>query len=374
MADTNSDPPNETDPPQVFDNLAIPLVFMRETDVFGSRKPDKQEWIAPVEMFKAIGKRIDSDHIMGIQRVNGLWRVYLDNLEDKVVLMGDGIPLRSKSIPVLSTNPNRLDGEGTIRVRVKNIPLSVDDGVIKRALTLKKLDVISVYRDRLRVDNKLTKCQTGDRIVTVSAISLKEPLPRFMLFDKYSGVVVHPGQKRPEQRKSFKCSKCLQEGHNFVNCPNDWVCTFCNEQGHRRADCNAEVNETNDRSGDRSTDVTDERADETDEQTSDVDDDDKQTSDDDDDDVRDVPVDTGARDHHAPRKVPVRGSPVKSPTRRTRQPVRSADKRQQSMDRFVTPNKTVQISAAGRTPPTPVEELHDKTINSKKVRHEQGHE
>ena len=69
--------------------------------------------------------------------------------------MAEGVPLRGKSVPVLNTNPDRPDGELTVRVRVKNIPLSVEDGLIKRTITLKGADVISLYREKLRVDVNL---------------------------------------------------------------------------------------------------------------------------------------------------------------------------------------------------------------------------
>ncbi|VDH93356.1 Hypothetical predicted protein, partial [Mytilus galloprovincialis] len=34
-----------------------------------------------------------------------------------------------------------------------------------------------------------------------------------------------------------KCSKCLADGHNFSNCPNDWVCKSCGKEGHKQIDC-----------------------------------------------------------------------------------------------------------------------------------------
>jgi len=128
---------------------------MRESDLFGDRRPDRSEWIHHVELYKAIGHKIDVSHITGLQRVRGFWRIYLDNIDDKVTLMAEGVPLRGKSVPVLNTNPDRPDGELTVRVRVKNIPLSVEDGLIKRTITLKGADVISLYREKLRVDVNL---------------------------------------------------------------------------------------------------------------------------------------------------------------------------------------------------------------------------
>ena len=153
-----------------------PIVFMRERALFGDRRPEKTEWIKHKEMFESLATRVDSTHITGLQRVKGLWRIYLDNLNDKICLLAEGITLRGKSVPLLSTNPGRLDGENTLRIRVQDVPLSVDDGIITRTLILKDIEVISSMREKLRINGKLINCETGDRIVTVKASTLKEPL------------------------------------------------------------------------------------------------------------------------------------------------------------------------------------------------------
>jgi hypothetical protein len=48
---------------------------------------------------------------------------------------------------------------------VKNIPLSADDGQIHRYLPLKGCKIQGLFRERLRVKDKLTNCETGDRLV-----------------------------------------------------------------------------------------------------------------------------------------------------------------------------------------------------------------
>ena len=151
----------------------IPLVFMREVELFGTRKPDRSEWISHSELYKAISLRINPPHIKGLQRIGAMWRIYIDNLEDKVKLLAEGVPLRGKTIRVLNTNPGRLDSEITTRVRVKNIPLSVDDGLITRSLTLRNIEIIKLFHEKLRIDDKLTNCETGDRIIIVKTSSLK---------------------------------------------------------------------------------------------------------------------------------------------------------------------------------------------------------
>lgn len=51
--------------------------------------------------------------------------------------MADGTPFMGKVILVLGRNPNRMDSKNAIHVRIKNITLTVDDGVIIRMFTRK---------------------------------------------------------------------------------------------------------------------------------------------------------------------------------------------------------------------------------------------
>ena len=127
--------------------------------------------------------------------------------------------IKGKTVPVLRTNPNRADSEITTRVRVKNVPLSAEDNQITRVFTLKGIDVISVYREKLRINGKLTNCATGDRIFIIKTLTLKEPLPRFMEFGRFKGRVIHPGQANGDgstANRPVKCSKCLEDGHRFA--------------------------------------------------------------------------------------------------------------------------------------------------------------
>lgn len=71
------------------------------------------------ELFTAIGTIIEASHITGLQRVRGMWRIYLDSMKDKVTLMAEGVPVRGKTVQMLNTNPNRLDYENTTRASIK---------------------------------------------------------------------------------------------------------------------------------------------------------------------------------------------------------------------------------------------------------------
>ena len=51
-----------------------PIVFLRESSFFGTRKPHYSEFFKHEEMFHSISKVVDPTHITGLQRVNGLNR------------------------------------------------------------------------------------------------------------------------------------------------------------------------------------------------------------------------------------------------------------------------------------------------------------
>ena len=132
-------------------------------------------------------------------------------------------------IPKTAENEN----PNNVRVRIKNIPCSADDGQIQRALEFNHCVVHTLFRERLRVDGRVTNCQTGDRIAICDPIP--NPLPKTLFIGKYKAVVLHRGQV--DTRTNIKCNKCLQEGHKSYECPNDWVCRTCGGSGHKASYC-----------------------------------------------------------------------------------------------------------------------------------------
>lgn len=48
-------------------------VFLKESDLFGTRKPTKEQWLSNVELYKTLSSRIPVGDILGIQRVGSLW-------------------------------------------------------------------------------------------------------------------------------------------------------------------------------------------------------------------------------------------------------------------------------------------------------------
>lgn len=327
-----------------------PVVFLREASFFGTRKPNYTEFFKHDEMYRSLEKVINTNNITGIQRVNGLWRVYLDNLTDKAKLITEGLSIRGRNLPVLKTNPFRLDSTVTTRIRVQNIPLSAHDGIITKCFVVKGLDVISLERERLRIDSKLTNIENGDRIVTVKTSTLKEPLNRFMTIGKYKAKVIHPNQNPVKRNQHQKCNKCLGDGHTFATCENEWRCTYCKLSGHKKSDCPAStlLESVMASSSSSSFGMPPSGSHEvTDQQTTDS------------------------------QHVNADDSPVKPPRqRKTVKPGKkhkndaSVPKGQSRMEKFmqgeaITPSRS-RSQSVSRSPPTPAETMHD---NSKKSRH-----
>ncbi|CAC5417598.1 unnamed protein product [Mytilus coruscus] len=171
-----------------------------------------------------------------------MWRIYMDNEGDRLSLLVQGVNIRGRQVPLHSQsphNPSTLQND-TIRIKVKNIPLSADDGQIYRALTLQGCEIQDLFREKLRIDGKMTNCETVDRLVISK--TLEKPIPRNLPIGKYCGRILHAGQPEFQNNNTGvmeqrTCHKCLKPGHMLFQCPNDWVCKICKESGHKMIDC-----------------------------------------------------------------------------------------------------------------------------------------
>ncbi|CAC5404761.1 CNBP [Mytilus coruscus] len=71
-------------------------VFILELDIFGSSKPDKNNYLTHTELFKCIDLTIPANHLNGLQRViGGVWRIYPDSEEDRESLVVNSITGKS---------------------------------------------------------------------------------------------------------------------------------------------------------------------------------------------------------------------------------------------------------------------------------------
>lgn len=106
----------------------------------------------------------------------------------RLVWRGRQILLHSQS----QYNPSRTQPD-TIRIKVKNVPFTADDGQDRSCPNIRGLcNSMVILRERLMVDGKLTNCETGDRLIISK--TLQNPIPRKFQIGKYWTLVFHSGQ------------------------------------------------------------------------------------------------------------------------------------------------------------------------------------
>ncbi|VDH91591.1 Hypothetical predicted protein [Mytilus galloprovincialis] len=343
----------------------VKSIFLKDEDVHDSGKPSKSLWLTNVEIYNAIDAKVPAERIKGIQRIREMWRLYMDNEEDRLSLLVTGLHLRGRQVPLYSQNPRnpgRLQ-ENTIRIKVKNVPLSADDGQIHRALTLQGCDIQSLFRECLRINGKVTACQTGDRVV-ISKV-LDKVVPRNLQIGKYMARVFHAGQ--PEFNRSINydtssnvktCHKCLKPGHLIYECPNDWVCKTCNKSGHKMLDCQSDLQTENENSENLDVNVQESESEV-------VQSNDNQT----------IEHMSETADKQTPNTAILKPSHTSSTSNKASStktgPARNVqmsnvnntgqDKSQPSIDKFVnTPKMSRKSAARNHTPPTPTENIGPK--------------
>ena len=204
-------------------------VFVLAQNIPGEKTVELQE------MYKAVSKSVNTKDIQGVQRIGGLWRLYITERENRIKLITQGLQIRDTSVRVYDKNPFLPhENENATRVLIKDIPLSVHENVILDELENIQCKVYgAIMYPKLRVDGKLTQCLTGDRVVYIDPPT--QPLPRFMRFHSFKARVFHHGQ--PDTESNVICSLCLQTGHHRSKCSNEMVCRHCRKAGHLQASC-----------------------------------------------------------------------------------------------------------------------------------------
>ncbi|CAC5403268.1 unnamed protein product [Mytilus coruscus] len=136
---------------------------------------------------------------------------------------------------------NDKENSTDVKKRVKDVPLSADDGQVLRALKEYNCSILKHFRERLRFENKITDCQTGDRIVICDG-PLTMAIPKSIPVGKYRATILY----RCQQNDNIKYNKCMEVGHKTRDCQNEWKCRSCEESGHRQNECIIDLSSNHD--------------------------------------------------------------------------------------------------------------------------------
>lgn len=186
------------------------------------------------EIYVSLSKLMDVKLIVGVQKVRGLWRIYIDSKEARVALISEGMMLRGVKTNVYDKNPYINENEDFTRLTIKDIPLSVNDELIVSELEGWKCKVRGkVIRQRLRVNGQLTSCLNGDRAVYIDPP--RQSLPRHVSVASFKARIFHDGQVI--EASVATCSRCLATGHHASTCVKPFVCNRCRQPGHRAFQC-----------------------------------------------------------------------------------------------------------------------------------------
>ena len=217
-------------------------IFVRHSDIpnASNNMPTGEE------MFLNLAKITDVSNISGIQKIGGLWRVYLKEKESRITVISEGLKMRGVKVPVFDTNPFLKSGnENVWRVTVKDIPLSVADSVIVHELEGMKCKVAGkIVRQKLRMNGQLTNCLNGDRVLYIEPRPI--PLDRHVKIASFCARIFHDGQTTVSQAT---CSRCLATGHHASSCTKPFVCRTCKQPGHKSYECPASRDQWNKESG-----------------------------------------------------------------------------------------------------------------------------
>lgn len=216
----------------------LPPVFFKASDV-PSFKTLKE-----YEVCKSVFEVIDKESVVGCQRIRGLWRIYINNTEDRIKLLANRITLRNQTIGLYKDNPYRAGLESpdqeVVRISIINLPLSKGNSGIEKFLIeneIEKTSDIQFGKIRDPETKELTNIYSGSRIVYVKPFS--KNLLRNAHINGSSVNIYYDGQVLPQRPKL--CTNCYAEDHYKSQCTKQKVCIKCKQVDHDISDTNCDA-------------------------------------------------------------------------------------------------------------------------------------
>ena len=158
---------------------------------------------------EAMADIISCELVDGAQLYNGTWRLQTKDFASRAALLTHGLNLLGHSVQCLSKCPYMVDGQETHKLIIGNIPFSVPEDDIKKALTDLGIKLggemhWECYRDRSK---NQTSFKSGRRFIYI--VHPKKPLPRSMNVGNHTKVWL--------EYKNDKADPSLSSGSIFKN-------------------------------------------------------------------------------------------------------------------------------------------------------------
>ena len=166
-------------------------------------------WSRDTSIVTAACKIVGNGNVVGVQRVNSLWLIYLKDRTSRLQLYTKGnIVVKGKLIQLYDENPftTRNQQQRNEKLTIKNLPLSVNNEDIKAMLQEKNIQLASAIRyGYIRDhDGQFTQYRSGDRYVYVKPFN--PPIDRKQKVGDTPCLIIHHG-------KEMTCSACGVAGH-----------------------------------------------------------------------------------------------------------------------------------------------------------------
>lgn len=202
---------------------------------------EKENNFSTYDVCAAVSEVVGSERVTGAQKIRSLWRIYINTEEARITLLTEGLVIEGIRQNLLSQNPftsnPRGDTEDTVKVTVRDIPLSYSNDEIKKFLENKSVKMTSdvKYAKARDKNGKLTEFLNGDRYVFAEKNTLlQKPLDRYSICGAFKCRIFHAGQSL-----KLSCTNCFASGHTRHNCRNQTACAVCKKPGHEagQAEC-----------------------------------------------------------------------------------------------------------------------------------------
>ena len=182
----------------------------------------------------------------GIQRIGGVWRIYMKKEEDKIELRTKGITVGNRLIRFFSENPfathSETPDDKRIKVKIHGYPMSADNAPITTFCERHKVKPVGPVKEGLIRSRGgfLTDVHDGSKFLYVDAKSIENnPLPRNAYISRFRCLIYHEGQKE----NTKLCTNCYETTHWTRQCTNDRVCKVCRKSGHIEGSDDCEYHE-----------------------------------------------------------------------------------------------------------------------------------